>query len=97
ETGDAADALAGLFPQNRTEGGYSQLAEIGAEIAAVKESHHLYPVLFFFRFREPYYSVSRFTLVTLDLGSLIKSALDDEEYAWLKESAAVHQLLRGSM
>jgi len=53
--------------------------------------------LFFFRFREPYYSVSRTTLTSLDTVSLIKSALDNEEYGWLKESASVDDLWRASM
>jgi hypothetical protein len=44
-----------------------------------KETHHFYPVLFYFRFREPYYSVSRFALVSPDTVTLIKSALDDKQ------------------
>lgn len=54
-------------------------------------------MLFYFRFREPHYAVSRFTLVALDSVTLIKSALDDRKYEWLKESAAVAQLWRASM
>jgi hypothetical protein len=56
-------------------------------MSQIKEAHHFYPVLFYFRFGEPYYSVSRSTLVTLDTVTLIKSALDDGRTAWLKESA----------
>jgi hypothetical protein len=97
ETGDAAELLAGLGPHGHFESGYTHLAEIGAEMASFKESHHFYSVLLYFRFREPHYAVSRLALVTLDTVSLIKSALDDREYGWLKESAAVAQLWRGSM
>lgn len=61
------------------------------------EAHHFYPVLFYFRFREPQYAVSRVALVTLDTVSLIKSTLDDGRHAWLKESVAVAQLWRGTM
>ena len=53
------------------------LAEAAAEVAAVKEAHHFYPVLFYFRFAEPIYAASRFGLVTLDAVSLIRSALSD--------------------
>jgi hypothetical protein len=60
------------------------------------ESHHLYPVLFYFRFREPYYSVSRLTLLSLDAASLMRSSLDGERYRWLDESAALEQLWRAS-
>jgi hypothetical protein len=91
-TADSAELVAGLGPEGRFDGGYTNLAEMAAEMANAKESHHLYPVLFYYRFREPYYSVSRFTLMTLDAVTLIKSALDDKQHGWLKESASVTQL-----
>lgn len=40
--------------------------EIASEMTGVKESHHFYPVLFYFRFREPFYSVSRSARLALD-------------------------------
>jgi len=54
-------------------------------------------ILFFFRFKQSYYSVSRTVLVSLDTVALIKSALDDEEYRWLKDSAAIEQLGRAAL
>jgi hypothetical protein len=56
------------------------------------EAHQFYPVLFYFRFHQARYSVSRISLVALDAATLIKSALDDERCGWLKESASVTQL-----
>jgi hypothetical protein len=53
---------------------------------APSSSHHFYLVLVYFRFREPFYSVSRFTLVSLDAVTLIKSALHDKEYRWLRQA-----------
>lgn len=97
ETGDAAEVIAHLGPHGKFENGYNNMVDWSAETATVKESHHFYPILFFFRFREPYYSVSRTTLTSLDTVSLIKSALDDKEYAWLKESAAVEDLWFAAM
>src|SRR5215211_4666889 len=97
ETGDAAEVVAHLGPQGQFEGGYNNLVDWSAETAMVKESHHFYPMLFFFRFREPFYSISRTTLTSLDTVSLIKSALDNEQYGWLKESAAVNDLWIASM
>lgn len=96
-TGDAAELIASLGPGGRFDTGYTHLAESAAEVIGLKESHHFYPVLFYFRFRDPHYAMSRLTLVTLDTVTLIKSALDDEEYGWLKESMAVAQLWRASM
>jgi len=96
ETGDAADLIAGLGPAGKFHAGYSQLAEMAAEMGSVKESHHFYSVLMYFRFADPYYAMSRVALVCMDAITLVKSALDDREFAWLKESAAVEQLWRAS-
>jgi hypothetical protein len=97
ETGDAAEVVAHLGPHGQFDGGYNNIVEWSAETASVRESHHFYHILFFFRFQEPYYSVSRTALTALDTVSLIKSALDNNEYGWLKESAAVDDLWRGTM
>ena len=97
ETGDAAEVVAHLGPHGQFDGGYNNIVDWSAETAQVRESHHFYHMLFYFRFREPFYSVSRTSLTSLDTVSLIKSALDNEEYGWLKESAAVDDLWRGTM
>ncbi len=97
ETDDAADLIAGIGANGMFEAGYNHLVEWAAEIAQAREAHHFYPVLFYFRFRSPYYSVSQTALIALDTATLIKTALDDEAYGWLKESAALDQLWRGSV
>src|SRR3954454_8819441 len=91
EAGDAADLLAHLFANNQLSAGYNNLSELAAEITDAKEAHHFYPILFYFRFPEPYYSVSRSSLVALDAVSLIRSVLS-KEADWLKQSGAVTQL-----
>ncbi len=93
ETGDAAEIIAALGPKGKFEHTYVAMETWASENAEVNESHHFHPVLFFFRFKEPYYSVSRTALISLDTVSLIQSALDEEEYGWFKHSAAV-ELLR---
>ena len=97
ETGDAAEVIAALGPRGKFDAGYVVLTDWAGEAVEVKESHHFHPVLFYFRFGEPYYSVSRTSLVTLDTVTLIQSALDTGEYGWLKESAAVDQLWRATL
>jgi hypothetical protein len=97
ETADAAELLAGLGPGGDLHTGHAALSALADEIALMRESHHLYPVLFFFRFREPYYAVSRLMLVALDTCTLIVTALDDTHNAWLKESATVTLLRRASL
>lgn len=97
ETGDAAELIAGMAPEGQISGGYTNLSEISSQMVSVKESHHFYPVLFYFRFPEAAYSVSRANLVCLDTVSLIKAGLSDRRYGWVKESAAVTQLWRACL
>ena len=92
ETGDAAELIAHLGPEGKFEATYASLATLAEHMTTAKESHHFYPVLVYFRFRQPIYSVSRFTLVLLDAATLIKSALSDKEYRWFKNSIAVEQV-----
>ncbi len=97
ETGDAAEVIARLGPEGEFDAGYQVIAAWADEVAEVKESHAFYDMLFYFRFRQPFYSISRTTLTSLDTVALIKSALDNKEYGWLKESSAVEELGRGAL
>jgi len=97
ETGDAAELIAGLGPHGQFSSGLNNLSSLASSASAVKESHHFYPLLFYFRFAEPYYSVSHTATVLFDSVSLLKSGLDDEEYGWVKETATVAQCWRSAM
>ncbi|MFC6791855.1 two pore domain potassium channel family protein [Methylobacterium komagatae] len=94
ETSNAGELLARLGPSGQFSAGYSHLVSLGAAMAEMKETHHFYPVLFYFRFQKPYYSVSAQAHLALDTVSLIRSTLAGEDTAWLKESAAVEGLWR---
>jgi hypothetical protein len=96
ETGDAAVLVAGLAPGGEWSHGTSALWEFAAEVAATKEAHHFYPVLFYMRFAKPYYSLSSATLVLLDAVTLIRSTLGDE-YRAVKELGALDQIWKGSL
>ena len=91
-TGDAGELVARLGPNGRFEIGYTLIAELAAEVTQLKESHHFYPIIFYFRFREPFYSVSNVAQLALEAAALIKTAMNDDEYSWLKQSAAVSKL-----
>ena len=97
QTDDAVEIVAGMAARGRFDATYSAFAEIGAEATKVKESHHFYPLLAFFRFHEPFYGWSAAILRCLDTVTLIKSALDDEEFGWVKESAALTQIWRAAI
>ena len=93
---DAAELIARLGPQGQFQSGYANLSELSGSVAEMKETHHFYPVLFYFRFPQTYYSVSSISSVSLDAVSLILSALDPREYGWLQASGAVAELWAAS-
>ncbi len=97
QTGDASELLARLGIDNRFEVNFPILPEVAAELTSLKEAHHFYPVLFYFRFREPYYAVPHNARLALDLVALIRTALNRERYRWLMESATVFQLHDAAM
>jgi hypothetical protein len=96
-TGDAAEFVAGLGPQGRFDAGYTTLTNLAESMTTAKEAHHFYPVLFYFRFEESYYSVSRFANIALDTVTIIKTSLDDKQYRWLIESGAVADIWTSSL
>ena len=96
ETGDAAELIARWGPKGRFDGGYNNLSTLAGEMAAIKETHHFYPVLFYFRFEEPFYAPSHMLLVALDAAALVRTALDPRELGWLQESAALVELERAA-
>ena len=57
ESGDAAELIAGVGPHGEFTAGYAHLAGLGAEMVMLKESHHFYSVLLYFRFAEPHYDI----------------------------------------
>lgn len=95
-TGDAAAMLARLMPDGDPGGATSELGNLVQSLAATKEAHHFYPLLFYFRFEEPRYAVSRFTFVLLDLITLIEAGLDPHRYRTLVKSAPVSALRQGA-
>lgn len=93
-TGDAAEMLARLGPDGDFSNATTELGNLVQPLAQVKEAHHFYPLLFYFRFHDPLYSVSRFGFVLLDLTTLIDTTLDGQENKSLKRSAPVGSLRR---
>jgi len=95
-TGDAAEMLARLAPDGDFSDTVSELGNLVRPLAQTKEAHHFYPLLFYFRFKEPFYSVSRLCFVLLDLTTLIDTALNREDHRALIRSAPVESLRRGA-
>ena len=96
ETDDAAELLVRLSPGAETTHTPDSLAQLGGRIAAAKESHHIYPVLSWFRFPEPHYAASRIALLGLDTVALTRTALDPARTNGLAGSGGAEALGRAS-
>jgi hypothetical protein len=96
-TGDAAEMLARLAPDGDFTNATSELGNLVRPLAQTKEAHHFYPLLFYFRFEEPFYSVSRFSFILLDLTTLIDTTLDRQKHGAFVNSAPVVSLRRGAL
>ncbi|MBI0475606.1 two pore domain potassium channel family protein [Sphingomonas sp. MA1305] len=95
-TGDAAVMLVRLMPRGKAGDATSELGNLARSLAATKEAHHFYPLLFYFRFEQPLYAVSRFSFVLLDAMTLIDTALDQDRYGAVSASAPVAAIRRGA-
>ena len=92
QTGDAVELLARVFREGQTSTGYNVMVQWASAMASVKEMHHFYPVLCYFRFVDARYSMARSALITLEAAALIRTALDVRQFGWVRGSAALEQL-----
>jgi hypothetical protein len=91
-TGDAAEMLARLGPDGDFSDATTEIGNLVRPLVLTKEAHHFYPLLFYFRFEDPLYSVSRFGFILLDLTTLIDTTLDRQRYGTFVRSAPVASL-----
>lgn len=94
---NAADLIARWGPMGRFDSCYSSMAEVAGELAEVHEAHHLYPLLFYFRFDTEYPNPALYLPALLEATTLIHCALDKDQYRWLQRSAVVSQLWHGPL
>lgn len=94
-TADAAEMLARLGPRGRFGSARQDLSTMGNELLGLLQSHHSYPILRYFRFRQSYYALPRIALVAMDTATLVRAALDEEEYYEFVRSTSVAQLWGG--
>jgi hypothetical protein len=80
-SGDAADLVAALGGAGSFDGARDALLELSRSIINLYEAHHFYSVLLFFRFREPHYALARAAAITMEIPTLLWSALDETKYA----------------
>ncbi|MEA5507917.1 potassium channel family protein [Halotia wernerae UHCC 0503] len=94
---NAAEMIALLGANGDFNGVRQEISTIATNSLNLLESHHTYPILHYFRFQKPYYSLARIALLTMDTATLLKSAINQEKYRSLVHSAAVTELESGSL
>jgi cell shape-determining protein MreD len=94
---NAAELVSRWGPAGRFDTCYSSMAEIAGELAEVHEAHHLYPLLFYFRFDTDYPNPALYLPTLLEAATLMRCAIEENEYRWLQQSAVVSQLWHGPL
>lgn len=94
---NAAELLLGWGLNEEFNNARSDITDIARDLFHLLESHNSYPVLHYFRFHEPQYSLARMTLIAMDTSALIKSALHQQQYRTLINSTAVTELQTGGL
>lgn len=92
---NAAELLARLGICGSFNNSRQDIAQMSSNGLMLLESHHAYPVLPYFRFKEAYYALARIALIMMDTATLLKSALNQEAYRSLLNSPAVAELEHG--
>lgn len=96
-TANTAELLVGLKGFGQFEMAAQEISAITRDLLFLLESHHAYPVLHYFRFQQPHYSLARIALVSLDLATIIKTALHPQTYKPLISSSATTELESGGL
>lgn len=87
-SGDPVQLVSGLASGGPSDS-RSELVQVGSSVLDLLESHHSYPVLHYFRMRDPRYAMSKIAYLTLESATLIRTALGPS-YDTLKSSAAMN-------
>lgn len=96
-TGDAVELLVRSadgadFPELA-----GQLSSSAGFLRDIYQRHRFYPVLRYFHYREPHYSLPHVLTVTLDMATLLKTAFDPEYYARLIRSTHLDEVLDSAL
>lgn len=95
--GNGLEMVVRLGADGNFIGARQEVEQIARDLLQLLESHHSYPVLHYFRFQKPYYSLARIALITMDTATLLKSALNQQKYRFLMNSTAVTELEEGGL
>ena len=91
-TGDAVEKVMALGPHGDFDGARADLQNIASRLVDLYETHHFFWIVTYFRFREPYYALSRILLVAMEIVTIIRSALSEQRYSALIHCGPVNEI-----
>jgi hypothetical protein len=95
QTADAGELLARHGAGGDIGHAREDISRMATNLLTLLESHHAYPVVHYFRFKETPYALARIGLIAMETATLIRSALNQEKYRSLIYSTAVAELSDG--
>jgi hypothetical protein len=96
-TGDAVEKVMGLGPNGDFQGARADLQNIAARLVDLYETHHFFWIVTYFRFPEKFYALSRVLLVSMEIVTIIRSALSEKRYKSLIRCGPVTEIWNSGM
>lgn len=96
-TGRAAKLLARFCDGEDLTEPRQYLSSKAEFLRRIYQTHRFYPVLRYFHYREAYYELPRILLIALDTATLVRSGLDTQRYARLRQAPALDDLFEAAM
>ena len=96
-TGDAVEKVMGLGPNGDFEGARADLQNIASRLVDLYETHHFFWIVTYFRFPEKFYALSRVLLVSMEIVTIIKTALAEKRYNSLIHCGPVTEIWNSGM
>ncbi|MBE9166154.1 two pore domain potassium channel family protein [Pleurocapsales cyanobacterium LEGE 06147] len=94
---DSAEMLARLAADNSVNNIQQDISNIARDLMNLLETQNSYSVLVYFRFQQTYYALPRIAYLAMDTATLIKTALDVEQYRSIVNSSATAELWNGGL
>lgn len=96
-TDNAAELLARLANGADLSEARQHLSSKAGFLRQIHQAHRFYPVLRYFHYRESFYALPQILLTALDTATLIRSALDKEQYARTIHSPDLNTMFDAAM
>ncbi|PSN13649.1 Ion transport 2 domain protein [filamentous cyanobacterium CCT1] len=94
---DSAELLRRLATGNDLNTLHQNIADIAQNLISLLELNNSYPLLLYFRYRQPYYALARVIYLVMDTATLIKSTLDQDYYGSIINSSSVAEVWHGGL